>query len=62
MTCSDCGCAPVWRHSDKGYCRRCHSKAGYQTYVQIDLDKLDELVGTEKADEILRECRYMWNG
>lgn len=59
--CTDCGTAPVWRHADSGhYCRRCADKSGQRTYVPIDPDKLDKLLGVETAAKVLAACRADW--
>lgn len=57
--CSDCGHRPIWKwgYSDH-LCRECYRQGGHYTYVEIDPDKIEALVGEEMTRKILEECRH----
>ena len=55
-TCTDCGTAPRWRHAWGQYCRYCATKGGQPSFVELDLDKLDKLLGAARVDEVLEKC------
>lgn len=55
--CTDCGDAPVWRYSNgKSYCRDCYSDNGYDTWRELDPDKLEKLLGRSLTDRVLAKC------
>lgn len=57
-TCTDCGGGEPVHRLHPMYCRRCAEKNGHRNrfYVVIDVDRLRDLVGPEKADEISKRC------
>lgn len=58
-TCTDCGGSPIWKHGD-GLCRRCFVKGGNKDYVEVDIDKLELLLGEELAGRVMAECLRSW--
>ena len=60
-TCPDCGSAEInfWSGS---LCRRCACKGGhsYDFWKAIDVEKLETLLGRDKALEVLKSCS--WDG
>ena len=45
--CADCGTSASWWYSHLNYCKYDHGKAGYRTYVAVELD----------PDAVLKVCR-----
>jgi hypothetical protein len=56
--CSECGVAEI-HYLNNSYCRPCGEKNNdiYSFYCIMDIEKIINVLGKEKAKELIKECK-----